>query len=249
MRKNSVGAFPVQNPIWKTVRKHWNSLRRNARLFHAANSRARVTRWHAPEAAMFSGSYFVSTDRGVFAIEGGELLQLTRQETYGMAVRDGRLYLAVSSDDYSCICSARLPDRLEEGSIVEPEEHYRVPIHKSGRVHQIAFYGDLLALAETVSNGVTLKTPFAQVYEIVGTDGWHFDEPPSPRTWSEVNGLLESVLGPPIYESEVAREIEEREDRVRPAANIAEFTFRGFAHPSARDPAWTRRPRLSRDCE
>jgi hypothetical protein len=377
MCENPLVIRPAPELFWKTLQKAVKAVRRNARLFRAANSPARMVRWHEPGAAVFTGSYFISTDRGVFVLERGELFQLTQQETYGMAVRQGRFYLAISSDDYSCICSSSLPERLREGTVLELKEHHRVPIHKGGRVHQIAFYRNHLALAETASNCITfmdvttgqlagrwypfrdqfgraikgdhnhinsvsecgdcllfcaykageaamigvieggrvmgyrapnlgahdvhitgdtlyysdtfgatfaggdsecgylmangmavdeeffsippgfairgvcqqgeemllghshkgsrakrfsgngslfrlvngrvvhaMKAPFAQVYDIIGTDGRHFDEPARPQTWEEVNGLLESVLGPPVYEDEVIVEAEGRRGAV-----------------------------------
>ena len=45
-----------------------------------------------------------------------------------------------------------------------------------------------------------IEMPFAAIYDILSTEGRHFDQEPAVTTWDEVNALLSSILGDAIYE-------------------------------------------------
>jgi len=51
-----------------------------------------------------------------------------------------------------------------------------------------------------------IEMPFAAIYDIMSTDGKYFEQGPAVTTWDEVNRLLTSVLGDPIYEHAIPGE-------------------------------------------
>jgi hypothetical protein len=148
----------VESP-WSTIRKTLRNLRRNRDLFRAVNSESCVRQLDVPEAKTFSGNYLVSSDRGVFAIQAGKMFRLLEVDTFGIAVRDGELFVACSNDSYSSVCRCALPKKIANGGQLKFTELLRVPIIKSGRIHQIAFFKDMLVVAQTAANSILFLNP------------------------------------------------------------------------------------------
>ncbi|MEO5802492.1 MAG: hypothetical protein ABIR24_03115 [Verrucomicrobiota bacterium] len=144
---------------WSAIRKSARNIYRDRRLFKAVNSVSRVKKLSFPDLKTFCGHYLISSDQGVFAIQDGQMLQLIQRDTYGIAVREGELFIACSNDNYSSVCKCALPESLRPGGSLKFSEIFRVPINKSGRIHQIGFYNDALAVAQTCSNSIVFLNP------------------------------------------------------------------------------------------
>lgn len=139
---------------FSTIRKTIRGLYRNRRLFKAANSSSRISSVNWPGIEKISGNYFVSGDKGIFAIIDKHAWQLTDLDTFGIAVRGGELFAATSTDDFSSISKCVLPEKIAAGKTLAFREIFRTAINKSGRIHQIAFYGETLGATLTSANSI-----------------------------------------------------------------------------------------------
>ncbi|MEP6662294.1 MAG: hypothetical protein ABJC04_01400 [Verrucomicrobiota bacterium] len=149
---------PVE-PGWKVMRKTIRGVHRNRALLRAVNTTVRVRKLNVPEGKTFSENYLISSDRGVFALQKGEMFQLTDVDTFGIAVCHGELFAACSNDDFSSVgkCAFSLP--LLPNASLKFTEIFRTPINKKGRIHQINFYHDTLAVTLTAENSIAFLNP------------------------------------------------------------------------------------------
>ena len=131
----------------------------NRSYFRAVNGVSTVRRVAVAGEEKILGSYFVTSEKGLYAFAGGQCLRVCALDCFGVAVRDGFLYLAGSNATYSSISRAKLPGKLTPGTQLHFEEIYRVVALKSGRIHQIGFYGPHLAISHTSTNSVILIDP------------------------------------------------------------------------------------------
>jgi hypothetical protein len=108
----------------------------------------------------FTGSYFISSDRGIYFLSNGELVKLFGEHTYGIAIRDGVLFTATDDGSYSQVLRCTLPSGLEAGQTLHFESLYQTHITERGsRIHQIAFFHDAIAVAQTSTNSIVLISP------------------------------------------------------------------------------------------
>ncbi len=156
-RERPIEPKPV--PIIRGVSKGFRRCWREKSLLHAVRKPFRVRATAVPGSEQLQGSYFVSSEKGVFLIGAGACLRLAAQDAYGMAYRDNALFVAFSCDTMSSIVRLPLDREPVEGGILQPEEIFRTAINKSGRIHQIGFFGKFLAVAMTADNRITLLDP------------------------------------------------------------------------------------------
>lgn len=144
---------------WNAARRVFSNNSRDRKFTVAVNSGFTVAVAREANFEIITGDYLVSGDRGVHAIVGGRFLQLSEVRTFGIAVRDGRIWCASSGDRYSSITRADLPAVLEPGQRLDFTEIHRAPTSKNGRYHQIGFMGDSLAVAATERNSILFLDP------------------------------------------------------------------------------------------
>ncbi len=151
---------PLPDP-WAVARRAFANHWRDRKFVKAITKPGLITDTGAPGFSGFSGDYLVSGDRGVHAIVGGRFLRLTEVRTFGIAVRDGILWCAVSGDRHSSICRAAMPPRMEPGNALHFEEIHRARTSKNGRYHQIGFMDGRLAVAATENNAILFLDPMS----------------------------------------------------------------------------------------
>jgi hypothetical protein len=132
---------------------------RDRKFVKSLNAESKITAVPGFDFKVFSGDYLVSGDRGIYAIRDGKLLNLFGTRTFGIAIRGTELFTASSNDHYSSICKAVLPDQIAPGASLKFTELFRTPTSKSGRIHQIGFFNDQLAVAHTDANAILFLNP------------------------------------------------------------------------------------------
>jgi len=149
---------PLESPIG-AIRKTFSKAIRDRRFVKAINSEWEIHRVEGTDVTAFSGDYLISGEKGIFAIKEKELLQLFGTRTFGIARRGNELFAASSNDHYSAVCKASLPEEIAVGKSLRFSEIFRIRTSKSGRIHQIGFYNDQLAIANTDSNSILFLDP------------------------------------------------------------------------------------------
>jgi hypothetical protein len=143
----------------EAVRKAISRAGRDRRFVKSINSKSTISRLAGSEFGVFSGDYLISGDKGIYAIRKGTFLRLFNTRTFGIAIRGNELFAACSNDHYSSICKASLPADIAADERLRFSEIFRTPTSKSGRIHQIAFYNDQLAVAHTDGNAILFLCP------------------------------------------------------------------------------------------
>jgi hypothetical protein len=123
-------------------------------------------------------------------------------DTFGRPIADGGDecgYLMKDNRPVDEAYFSKPPGRALRGIAAQGGELLVGHSHKGPRAKRYKGKGSIIRIVDDRVAGEA-EVPFAQLYDIMRLDGRHFDEPPSVGTWDEVNGLLEAVLGPCVYE-------------------------------------------------
>lgn len=139
----------------KSFKGEW----REDRHRHIANGTQVVASVNFPGTENIRGDYFVTSDSGVYGIQGGKVFRLFAADTFGLALRDGELFVSTSTDKTSRIVKTRLDLPLRAGHKLRFKEIFAAPTTKKGRFHQIAFYNNFLAICHTSANCILLVDP------------------------------------------------------------------------------------------
>lgn len=150
--------IPLDNPIG-AIKKTFSKAIRDRHFVKAINSDWEIREVDGHDVNAFSGDYLISGEKGIFAIRGKKLLQVFGTRTFGIARREDALFAASSNDHYSAICRAELPKEIAAGKSLRFTEIFRIKTSKSGRIHQIGFFNDQLAIANTDSNSILFLDP------------------------------------------------------------------------------------------
>jgi hypothetical protein len=104
------------------------------------------------------GHYLVSSERGIFELQGQSIRQLLPFETFGLSIDNGNLFVALSIGPYSHVIAAKIvksgPGQLELNSFrllrtIEAK-------YPNERIHQIHARQGRLAIANTRFNSITV---------------------------------------------------------------------------------------------
>lgn len=99
-----------------------------------------------------SGRYYFTTDRGIFALEGTRLTQLTTRGGFGLALAQGTAYCSLDFGALTCV-AAFPASALENGGRVDALICYRrMGRHSRERIHQVTSAGGPVWFANTGRN-------------------------------------------------------------------------------------------------
>jgi hypothetical protein len=149
---------PLETPF-QMVRKAFARIYRDRCFVRSVNATSVIRRISVPSLRQVSGNYLISGDTGIHAIQDGVLLRLFGTRSYGIAVRGNELFAASSNDHYSSIHKALIPKEFSDGDTLRFSEIFRIGTNKKGRVHQIAFFNDQLAVTHTYANTILFLDP------------------------------------------------------------------------------------------
>lgn len=144
---------------FETALKSFKGERREHRHRHIANGTQTVASVDFSGTENIRGDYFVTSDSGVYGIQGGKIFRLFAADTFGLALRNGELFVSTSTDKTSRIVKARLDLPLRQGNELRFKELFAAATTKKGRFHQIAFYDGSLAVCHTSANCILLLDP------------------------------------------------------------------------------------------
>jgi hypothetical protein len=165
----------LMTPLQAALRGFKNG-RREARHKRRANGSFRIIKIRAEGLEGVRGNYLITTEKGVFGVIHQQLYQLFAGNSFGIALRDGELFLATSTDFVSRIIRTRLPEAIEAGRELTFRELAQFSTAKHGRVHQVTFFQDRLVVCNTGANSLVFVDPETgrverEIHPIVDTFG------------------------------------------------------------------------------
>lgn len=149
-----------KNFIPQSLIPYMRSFNRSLRLFISEyqllkylGGRSKFTSYHDVDVPVES-DYFISSDRGVFALRKNRITKVFNLWTFGIAVAGSDIYLACySGGGFSFILKGRLEAFLRENVPYHFREIYRIPIVSTNhRIHQICISDGFLWVANSGRN-------------------------------------------------------------------------------------------------